>query len=53
VSRVKLPLGFTVLYIGAAFVVGPLIDRGSWIRIGITIALLLAAASAAVLWAIY
>ena len=47
------PAGFTLLYLVLAFVLGPSMDQGSWIRLGRIIALGLAAISAIVLWVIY
>jgi hypothetical protein len=48
-----IPAGFTLLYLVAAFVFGPAMDQGSWIRLGRILALGLAAVSAIVLWVIY
>jgi hypothetical protein len=48
-----IPAGFTLLYLAAAFVFGPAMDQGSWIRLGRILALGLAAVSAIVLWVIY
>jgi hypothetical protein len=46
-------VGFTLLYLAVAFVLGPSIDQGSWIRLGRMFALVLAAVSAVVLWVLY
>jgi hypothetical protein len=48
-----IPAGFTLLYLVVAFVLGPTMDQGSWIRLGRSVALGLAAISAIVLWVLY
>jgi hypothetical protein len=48
-----IPAGFTLLYLAAAFFFGPTMDHGSWVRLGRSVALGLAAISAIVLWVLY
>jgi hypothetical protein len=48
-----IPAGFTLLYLVVAFVVGPAMDQSSWVRLGRSVALGLAATSAIVLWVLY
>jgi hypothetical protein len=48
-----IPVAFSALYLIAAFIAGPIIDQGSWVRIGWVIAFTLAVVSAGVLWAVY
>jgi len=52
-KRFWIPVGFTVLYLGGALVVGAIIDQGSWVRIGTPILLFFAILSTVALWVIF